>query len=81
MSGGETALQPVLGPLRSDGLQISYLAANGSATTVPSQVRTIDVLIRGLTQNATTSGTGVTDLRLSQDSLLTRIRLRNAPAL
>ncbi|MGE5091370.1 MAG: PilW family protein [Bacillota bacterium] len=81
VSGGETALQPVLGPLRSDGLQISYLAANGSATTVPSQVRTIDVLIRGLTQNATTSGTGVTDLRLSQDSLLTRIRLRNAPAL
>ena len=76
-----SALQPVLGPLRSDGLQLSYLAANGSATTVPSQVRTIEVMIRGLTQHNTSIGTGSTDLRLSQDTLLTRIRLRNAPAL
>ena len=76
-----STLQPVLGPLRSDGLQISYLAANGSATTVPTQVRTIEVTIRGLTQHATTTGTGTTDLRLAQDTLVTRIRLRNAPAL
>lgn len=81
VSGGETDLQPVLGPLRSDGLQISYLAANGTATTAPTQVRTIDVIIRGLTQHATSSGTGTTNLGLVQDSLVTRIRLRNAPAL
>jgi prepilin-type N-terminal cleavage/methylation domain-containing protein len=76
-----STLQPVLGPLRSDGLQISYLAANGTATTVPTQVRTIEVMIRGLTQHTATVGTGGTDLRLSQDTLVTRIRLRNAPAL
>jgi prepilin-type N-terminal cleavage/methylation domain-containing protein len=76
-----STLQPVLGPLRSDGLQISYLAANGTATTVPTQVRTIEVTIRGLTQHATSTGTGSTDLRLAQDTLVTRIRLRNAPAL
>jgi prepilin-type N-terminal cleavage/methylation domain-containing protein len=74
-------LQPVLGPLRSDGLQLSYLAANGSATTVPAQVRSIEVMVRGLTQHTTSIGSGSTDLRLSQDTLLTRIRLRNAPAL
>jgi prepilin-type N-terminal cleavage/methylation domain-containing protein len=76
-----STLQPVLGPLRSDGLQISYLAANGTATTVPTQVRTIEVMIRGLTQHTATVGTGGTDLRLAQDTLVTRIRLRNAPAL
>lgn len=76
-----SALQPVLGPLRSDGLQISYLAANGTATTVPSQVRSMEVMIRGLTQHTTSVGAGSTDLRLSQDTLVTRIRLRNAPAL
>ena len=76
-----SVLQPVLGPLRSDGLQLSYLAANGSATTVPAQVRTIEVMVRGLTQHTTSIGSGATDLRLSQDTLLTRIRLRNAPAL
>ena len=81
VSGGETDLQPVLGPLRSNGLQISYLAANGSATTVTTQVRTIDVTIRGLAQHASSGGTGTTVLGLQQDSLVTRIRLRNAPAL
>ncbi len=75
-----SALQPVLGPLRSDGLQITYLAANGSATTVATQVRTIEVTIRGLTQH-TVTGTGNTSLQLAQDTLVTRIRLRNAPAL
>jgi prepilin-type N-terminal cleavage/methylation domain-containing protein len=76
-----SALQPVLGPLRSDGIQLSYLAANGTVTTVPAQVRTIEVMVRGLTQHTTSIGTGTTDLRLAQDTLLTRIRLRNAPAL
>lgn len=82
VSGDPTSsLQPVLGPLRSDGLQISYLAANGTATTVPTQVRSIEVMIRGFTQHTTSIGAGSTDLRLSQDTLVTRIRLRNAPAL
>jgi hypothetical protein len=44
-------------------------------------VRSIEVMVRGLTQHTTSIGSGSTDLRLSQDTLLTRIRLRNAPSL
>ena len=80
VSAGET-LSPVLGPLQANGLQIAYLAANGSATTTPTSVRTIEVTIRGLTQHTVSRGAGTADLQSVGDSLVTRIRLRNAPAL
>ena len=72
----------VLGPLQANGLQIAYLAANGSATTTPTQ-RPDDrrSTIRGLTQHTVSRGAGTADLQSVGDSLVTRIRLRNAPAL
>lgn len=76
-----STLQPVLGPLTANGLEIYYYAANGATTVVANRVRTIDVMLRGLTQHATSIGSGATDLRITGDSLLTRIRLRNAPAI
>jgi prepilin-type N-terminal cleavage/methylation domain-containing protein len=76
--GTSGTLEPVLGPLHADsGVVMSYLTANGTATTVPANVRSIDIRMRGETQAAVSSG--YEGLHIVEDSLTARIRLRNAP--
>jgi hypothetical protein len=77
-SAGE-AMQPVLGPLRSgDGLGFEYFMADGVTTTTDvKQVRSIQVTLRGLSDQAVVSGTGTTNAVVG-DSIVSQVVLRNA---
>jgi prepilin-type N-terminal cleavage/methylation domain-containing protein len=79
VSGGEVAVQPVLGPLTAAGLRLTYLNAAGGVTTDSTQVRTIDIMVQGETDNAVSNGSSTQAIKM--DSLTARIRLRNAPRL
>jgi prepilin-type N-terminal cleavage/methylation domain-containing protein len=76
LSGGG-AMEPVIGPITSGGLQLVYRDAAGAITTVPSAVRTIDLTVYSETSRpVTTLGGGVG--ALLSDSLALRVLVRNA---
>jgi len=78
VSALEVNSQPMLGPLRKgDGLVLEYFNAAGAVTGSKDQVRSIRVTLRGLSDQAISTGTGST-LRVMGDSLVTRVVLRNA---
>jgi hypothetical protein len=79
VSGGEFSLQPVLGPLTSNGLELGYFNAAGNPTGNPSQVRSIRVAIRGVTDQLTRGPAGTGPMGYVQDSLITTVSLRNTP--
>lgn len=72
-SGG--SLQPLLGPVTSDGLALAYLDSSGVATGDPARVGLVDVRVRAATVEPIRDGTG----RLTKpvDSLVTLVALRN----
>jgi hypothetical protein len=76
-----TPIQPVVGPLADStttvrGLTFGYFDANNVATAVPSNVRVIEVTLRGVTDQAVhgRSGYGAT---IDTLGLTTRVALRN----
>lgn len=77
VSGGQTNLQPVLGPLQVNGLRLEYFTGVGAATTAPTAVRQIRITLRALTQRAVSRNMGDAPAFL-QDSLITTVTLRNA---
>ena len=77
-SGTQPPLQPALGPIMANGLELSYLNFANNPTASMSEVRSIDITIRGETDRTVRAG-GVNTLALAQDSLSMRITLRNAP--
>ena len=79
VSGGELSLQPVLGPLTSNGLELRYFNAAGNPTSNPSLVRSIRVAIRGITDQLIRGAAGTGPTGYVQDSLMTTVSLRNAP--
>jgi len=66
VSAGET-IQPVLGPLATDGFRLEFFAADGSPAANPAVVRSVGVLVRSAGDGSSTG-----------DSLSTRVHLRNA---
>lgn len=68
-------LQPVLGPVTSDGLAFRYLDSSGTGTVLPSRVAMIEVRVRARTQAPIRDGGG----RLAQpvDSVVSLVSLRN----
>jgi prepilin-type N-terminal cleavage/methylation domain-containing protein len=73
------AMQPVLGPLTSaDGFGLTYLDSTGVATAATDKVRSIQVTLKGLTDQAITQGTSAHGLANRRDSLVTQVTLRNA---
>ena len=78
MSAGEP-IQPVLGPLdATSGLQFIYRDAAGNdlgAAPVLADIRGIDVVVRGETDNAVSTGYDSRVIR--EDSVMVRVRLRN----
>jgi hypothetical protein len=66
VSAGET-IQPVLGPLATDGFRLEFFAADGTPAADPAAVRSVGVLLRGAGDGFSTG-----------DSLSTRVHLRNA---
>jgi prepilin-type N-terminal cleavage/methylation domain-containing protein len=78
VSAGE-ATQPVLGPLTDvDGFGLTYLDSTGVATLTLDKVRSIQVTLKGLTDQAITKGTTGSGLAHMRDSLVTQVTLRNA---
>lgn len=76
ISGGETQVQPALGPLAVNGLGLEPLTADGSPALTPSAVRMVDMLLRGVTDGAVAEGVGSPGVLL--DSLTGAAEFRNA---
>lgn len=75
VSAGET-IQPLMGPLTSRGLELSYRDSAGGVATVAENIRSIGITLRALGSVATRrGGTGVAS-RIT-DSLVTTVSLRN----
>lgn len=77
--GMQTAsdLQPVLGPVTDDGLELIYLDSSGATTAQPAQVRAIEVRVRARTVEPIRARDGRLDRPL--DSLVAIVFLRNNP--
>jgi prepilin-type N-terminal cleavage/methylation domain-containing protein len=76
VSGGQTTLQPVLGPLETNGFGLEYFDAAGTTTTVPADVRQLRVTLRGSTEHAVSRGMGDAPVFV-RDSLVATVTLRN----
>ena len=72
-------LQPMIGPVLSNGLTLSYYDATGAVTTDRRQVARIDFVVRARTAQPVRSetGTGTSTLANAIDSLNPSVALRN----
>ena len=78
-----TTIQPVLGPIANgvgapQGLALAFFDANGVATAVPANVRSVQITLRGITDNPVhRNGQGY---RTAVDTMamITHVALRNA---
>jgi len=78
LSGGD-AVQPILGPITAGGFTLTYLDGTGAVTAIRDSVRMIQLQLIGVTERRVAAG-GVTGANvLLQDTLVTRVMLRNAP--
>ena len=66
-----TPVRPLVGPLTADGLAFSYFDVNGGLPALTTQIASIGVTIRGRSASQV-SGAG-----FRQDSIITRVTLRN----
>jgi len=72
-------LQPLIGPVLSNGLSFSYYDSTGVVTADPKRVARIDFVVRARTAKPLRSetGTGTSTLANAVDSLSTSVALRN----
>lgn len=77
LGAGEATMQPVLGPLTSDGVSFSFLDGAGAATTDRGLVKSIQITLKGLTDQAIVVGSN-TKTAYVRDSLVTQVVLRNS---
>ena len=77
-SGSWTAIEPIVGPLSSGGLQLAYYDSTGAVTATPSNVARISITVesQGTQRVRGTSGQGMD--YLLQD-LMTHVAIRNNP--
>jgi prepilin-type N-terminal cleavage/methylation domain-containing protein len=79
VSGGETAPQPVLGPLAAGGFHLEYLDDAGAPVSTSAAVRNLRITLRGITARAVHSAGGTGQgVGRPGDSLVIRFRLSNA---
>jgi prepilin-type N-terminal cleavage/methylation domain-containing protein len=79
VSGGQATLLPVAGPILSaNGLQFTGYTSAGVATSTPSQIRSIEIAVRAISDVSVRAG-GSTTLAPIQDSLIMQVQLRNTP--
>lgn len=77
ISMSEASMQPVLGPLTSDGLAFNFFDGNGVATTNRSLVKSIQITLMGVTDQAIVVGSN-TKTAYVRDTLVSQVVLRNA---
>jgi prepilin-type N-terminal cleavage/methylation domain-containing protein len=79
ISGGDLTAKPLLGPLNDgDGLNLTYLDANGGAPATNADVKSIVLTIRGVTSQQVSTGGGNAHSGYVRDSLVSQVSLRNA---
>jgi hypothetical protein len=78
LSGGD-AVQPIFGPITPAGFLLEYFTGDGTATATLSEVRVIRIRLIGLTERAVAQGGNSGANVILQDTLITRVLLRNAP--
>jgi len=69
-------MQPLVGPVLTNGLTFQYFAADGSVTAVKSQVARVDITVRARTALAIRGG-GQAPAATVVDSISTSVALRN----
>jgi prepilin-type N-terminal cleavage/methylation domain-containing protein len=78
VSHNEATLQPLLGPLRDgDGLQFTYLDANGAVTATNASIKSILVTVNGVSSLAVSTAGNAKNTTVS-DQVITQVALRNA---
>ena len=70
------SMQPVIGPVLTNGLTFQYYDVNGVVTAVRTQVARIDITVRARTAAAVRAG-GQADRATVVDSVVTSVALRN----
>jgi prepilin-type N-terminal cleavage/methylation domain-containing protein len=68
---GATSWEMVTGPLRTDGLTLTYYTSTGATTTNAAEVATVRITMRGESYGRTSQR------KVMQDTLSVRIQLRN----
>lgn len=69
-------MQPLIGPVLSNGLTFQYFDSTGAVTAVPARVARIDITVRARTAQAIRT-TGDAPRRAMVDSIVTSVALRN----
>ena len=69
-------MQPLIGPVLTNGLTFQYFNANGVVTAVASQVARVDITVRARTVSAVRRG-GMAAAATIVDSITTSVALRN----
>jgi len=69
-------MQPLVGPVLTNGLTFQYYAADGSVTAVKNQVARVDITVRARTVSAIRGG-GQAPAATVVDSISTSVALRN----
>jgi len=70
------SMQPLIGPVLTNGLTFTYYNAAGAVTAVKSQVARIDITVRARTASAIRAG-GQAARLTATDSVVTSVALRN----
>jgi prepilin-type N-terminal cleavage/methylation domain-containing protein len=70
-------LQPVLGPLTDDGFALVYLDAAGNPTADKTAIKSVQLTVRGLTDDAVRAG-GSGVMGHPEEALTTQVLLRNS---
>jgi prepilin-type N-terminal cleavage/methylation domain-containing protein len=79
VSGGEAALQPLLGPLQdATGFSLKYYDLTGVETGDRKSVRSIRLTVQGITSDRVSTGGGSSVVGFVGDSVVSQVTLRNA---
>jgi len=70
------SMQPLIGPVLTNGLTFQYYNAAGAVTAVPTQVARVDITVRARTVSAVRRG-GMAPAATIVDSITTSVALRN----
>ena len=73
----EAALQPILGPLTSTGLDFRYLNSAGAETADRAAIKSVRITVRGLTGGAVRAG-GFGATGRPEEALVSQVLLRNS---
>ncbi|HXG96499.1 MAG TPA: prepilin-type N-terminal cleavage/methylation domain-containing protein [Gemmatimonadales bacterium] len=70
------SMQPLIGPVLTNGLTFQYFDVNGAVTAVANQVARVDITVRARTASAVRRG-GMATAATMVDSITTSVALRN----